>query len=89
MTKYYDRFSGRVESISLREYYKYRKFVPFSPDVRLGKMLNSYHYKRLKLYYNQIKRNLNLTPDPSSLSGFTNSDSSTLSKNIFQSKILQ
>ena len=53
------------------EYYKYRKFVPLFADLRLGKILHGYYYQRLKLYYNEVKRKLNLTVDPSSSSEFS------------------
>ena len=50
------------------EYYKFRKFVPVFGDLRLGKILHAYYYSRRKLYYNEIKKQLNLTIEPSSSS---------------------
>lgn len=58
----------KAEHKDMLEYYKYRKFVPLFADVKLGKLLHGYYYQRLKLYYNNVKRRLNLSVDPSSSS---------------------
>jgi hypothetical protein len=70
------------------EYYKFRKFVPLFADVTLGKTLHAYYYQRLKLYYNQVKRNLNLTVDPSSISSLNPSSDPSHSSTFPQSQIL-
>jgi hypothetical protein len=70
------------------EYYKFRKFVPLFADLRLGKILHGYYYHRLKLYYNEVKRRLNLTVDPSLSDSFSRTSNPSHSQTFPKSKIL-
>lgn len=58
--------------LDLLEYYKFRKFVPVfvrSPESTLIiDSIYTYYYERLRLYYNSIKKDLNMTIDQSSRS---------------------
>ena len=45
----------------LLEYYKYRIFVPIFKKSPCVNTILAYYYEKLKLYYNSIKRKLNMT----------------------------
>lgn len=64
MTHYYQSQRGEVEIKEMLEYYKFRKFVPLFADNKLAETLHSYYYEKLKIHYNQVKKRLNITIDP-------------------------
>ena len=70
--------------LDLFEYYKFRRYVPVFVRATDSKSvvdsIYCYYYERLKLYYNGIKRNLNMTVDPSSRSDDSESDGVSISE---------
>lgn len=54
--------------MELFEYYKFRKYVPIfsksSDNTSITEDIHIYYYDRLKVYYNEVKRKLNITVDP-------------------------
>ena len=65
MTAFYGENKILIELEELLEYYKFRKFVPILADSKLGDILHSYNYAKLKIYYNQVKKKLNITVEKS------------------------
>lgn len=47
------------------DFYKYRRFVPIfarsEDNTRITRTLHVYYYDRLKIYYNEIKKQLNIS----------------------------
>lgn len=77
LSKYLYAYKAKAELTDLLEYYKFRKFVPVFAksldNVSMTEELHVYYYDKLKLYYNEIKKKLNITVDQSSLSSSSNS----------------
>ena len=63
------KFTAKVELLELLEYYKYRKYVPLfsksEDNSPIAEDIHLYYYDKLKLYYNEVKKKLDITIDPS------------------------
>lgn len=55
--------------MDMLEYYKYRRYVPVfcrgEGTQRITESLHIFYYDKLKLYYNNVKRKLNITVESS------------------------
>ena len=65
MQQYVNRKIYKEEFKDLLEYYKYRVYVPTFTFSSSTDTLYAYYYTKLKLYYNNIKKRLNLTVEAS------------------------
>ena len=65
MQQYYTINKSFIEQIDLLEYYKYRRYVPVFNRSAPTESIYFYYYEKLKIYYNNIKKKLNITVDPS------------------------
>lgn len=64
MTNYFGSPRAEVEIKEMLEYYKFRKYVPLFANSKLTETLHLYYYEKLKIHYNEVKKRLNITIDP-------------------------